>query len=124
MYSPFIMPFGKYKGMHFDAIPTSYFDWLLNQDWLSDQLRNQIKTWNHSNSSDESGHSNHNYRNHSQTENPVTPKLTAEEMTDLQKIIKLGFKALALKYHPDTGGTNEEMKRLNSLIKKLHIIGL
>jgi hypothetical protein len=140
MYNPFIMPFGKYQGKHFDEIPPSYFDWLLDQEWLSDRLRKEIEdylnpdTWSyansyansskqssHTNSSNQSGHSSYN----TYSQNPIKPTLTADETIDFQKILKLGIKALVLKYHPDTGGTNEDMKRLNNLIEKLrNITGL
>lgn len=40
-----IMFFGKYKGQAFSKIyeeNEGYFDWLLEQDWLKDNVRNTI----------------------------------------------------------------------------------
>lgn len=40
-----MMPFGKYQGMKFEAIPVSYLRWLLDQDWLRDELRKTIQDY-------------------------------------------------------------------------------
>ena len=40
-----MMPFGKYRDQSFDEIPDSYFRWLLEQDWLFDDLRADIEAY-------------------------------------------------------------------------------
>lgn len=137
MYTRFTMPFGKHKGLHFDQIPETYFDWLLEQDWLSDRLREEIRdyfseggadrSYSYFNNSNNGTHYSSNQwgsSGHSQTQNPITPKLNKEEMSDFKKILNMGFRALAMKYHPDTGGTKEAMQRLNALVEKLRAAGL
>ena len=37
-----IVPFGKFKGRPFDEIPLGYLDWLVGQDWLFADLREQL----------------------------------------------------------------------------------
>jgi uncharacterized protein (DUF3820 family) len=36
------MPFGKYRGFHFCAIPDRYLLWISIQDWINDELRDSI----------------------------------------------------------------------------------
>lgn len=40
-----IMPFGAFKGKELEDVPSSYFTWLLDQNWFNDKfpgLSNQI----------------------------------------------------------------------------------
>lgn len=42
------MYFGKYKGMKFSEIyeqNEGYFEWILTQDWVKDNLRNTVVDW-------------------------------------------------------------------------------
>lgn len=45
-----------------------------------------------------------------------------EEIEMIQGIISAGFKKMATKYHPDRGGTDEQMKMLNNINDKLKAI--
>lgn len=38
-----IIPFGKHKGLHCSDIDVSYLDWLIGQDWLRPELKEQIE---------------------------------------------------------------------------------
>lgn len=38
-----IIPFGKYKGQDFDDIPIDYIQWLEEQNWLKDELRQECQ---------------------------------------------------------------------------------
>jgi uncharacterized protein (DUF3820 family) len=40
-----VMPFGKYSGEEFDAIPADYFDWLVGQDWLNEPLKSKVEQY-------------------------------------------------------------------------------
>ena len=37
-----LMPFGKHKGEQLASLPEDYLRWLIDQDWLKDDLRNEI----------------------------------------------------------------------------------
>jgi hypothetical protein len=39
-----------------------------------------------------------------------------------ERLIEIGFKKLAMKYHPDLGGSQEEMTRLNEVRRRLHFV--
>lgn len=40
-----IIPFGKYKGWAVSECPIEYLDWLLGQDWLFEDLREDIEQY-------------------------------------------------------------------------------
>jgi uncharacterized protein (DUF3820 family) len=40
----FIFYFGKYKGLKFNDVPESYLMWLLQQDWVKQNLKEAITT--------------------------------------------------------------------------------
>ena len=37
-----IIPFGKHKGEHASECPVSYLDWIIGQDWLKPDLKDDI----------------------------------------------------------------------------------
>jgi uncharacterized protein (DUF3820 family) len=38
-----ILPFGKHKGEHCSDVPVGYLDWLIGQDWLRPEMKEQIE---------------------------------------------------------------------------------
>jgi uncharacterized protein (DUF3820 family) len=38
-----IIPFGKHKGKRASDCPVSYLDWLIGQDWLKPELKEQVE---------------------------------------------------------------------------------
>lgn len=40
-----VMPFGKYKGMDLVDVPVHYLEWLVEQEWLFDDLRIEIESY-------------------------------------------------------------------------------
>jgi len=40
-----IIPFGKYEGMAISECPIPYLDWLLGQDWVKDDLKEDIQEY-------------------------------------------------------------------------------
>jgi uncharacterized protein (DUF3820 family) len=39
------IPFGKYEGRAISECPIKYLDWLIGQDWLFDDLREEIEEY-------------------------------------------------------------------------------
>lgn len=39
------LPFGKYKGKAISECPINYLDWLIGQDWLHDDLKEDIEEY-------------------------------------------------------------------------------
>lgn len=89
------MPFGKYKGDNLCELPEDYIEWLMGWDGLREPLRSALK------------------RELLFREPPPASMLD---------VINAGYKALAMKYHPDVGGSNEQMKLLNSSVESLRRI--
>lgn len=44
--SLFVMPFGKYKGQDVEDLPSSYLDWLTEQDFFCDKYRTGLEAVN------------------------------------------------------------------------------
>jgi uncharacterized protein (DUF3820 family) len=38
-----ILPFGKHKGERCSDVPVGYLDWLIGQDWLKPDLKQEIE---------------------------------------------------------------------------------
>jgi len=41
--SLFIIPFGKHKGSGIEDVPTSYLEWLTEQDWFTEKFSEGAK---------------------------------------------------------------------------------
>ena len=41
----YIIKFGKYKNCKINEIPRSYLDWLVNEDWIKENLKFGIKDY-------------------------------------------------------------------------------
>ena len=39
------MPFGKYKGDAISECPIDYLDWLIGQEWLNEDLKEEIEDY-------------------------------------------------------------------------------
>ena len=94
------MPWGKHAGWDIEALPLDYIRWLLRQPWLSDQwpsldhaLRAEAARRMDSHAARHDPHAAH--------------------VQTITEIVDVGYKTLARRYHPDVGGTTEDMQRLN-----------
>lgn len=86
------MPFGKYEGDRLCELPEDYIEWLLGWKGLREPLRSELKR---------------------------ELMFRAPPAASMMEIINAGYKTLAMKYHPDVGGTNEQMKTLNASVEAL-----
>jgi hypothetical protein len=98
------MPFGRHRGQTLDQIPVSYLRWVLaNCHDISLDLRRGIQSVlaeaEGAPRTDEPG------------ERPPP--------ADWAPILKTWYGALALKYHPDRGGTHEQMIVINEAYDRL-----
>lgn len=98
-------PFGKYKGVLLEEIPTSYLVYALKEFELPTDLKNSLKkivakdldlTIKVSNPFDGIG-------------------ITAHE-------VNLVYKKLAKKYHPDLGGSDDSMLSINEFKEQLLLL--
>ncbi len=84
------MPFGQYKGQPLSTIPDEYLEWLTTIE-LREPLASAV------------------YAEIAARRDPSKPDLMLAKA-----IINLGYRKLATEKHPDVGGTEDEMKSLNS----------
>jgi hypothetical protein len=87
------MPFGKFKGIDISDLPDDYLKWLASLGDLKQPLRQAIDNEVEA------------------RREPSTP--SAVEIGFADEIISAGVKKLALRHHPDVGGTEESMKAVN-----------
>src|SRR5262249_2822674 len=92
------MPFGKFKGRAVDDLPREYLEWLASID-LREPLASAVEA----------------ALDDAENSLPArSAELPAELRPVAQELISVGFRALALKLHPDHGGTHAEMTKLNA----------
>jgi len=62
----------------------------------------------------------HTHHPHEHRPKPIDPYVTLHLLPSAPaEVIRAAFKALAMKHHPDHGGDEEQMKRLNAAFKML-----
>jgi hypothetical protein len=106
------MPFGKYKNKRVSKLPTDYLVWCLDKcDSLTDELRKAIE--------DElAGREDAPAQEAAAEEAPEAagvpkPPKVSPLGQSLAGDVRLLFRSLALKYHPDRSGSREAMQALN-----------
>jgi hypothetical protein len=116
-----LMPFGKYRGRSIESIGTSYLHWLYDEVDMRPRLRRAVVTelrargvhcdddddCDYEDDRDErESYSSHRHGGASLSISPEDAPLAIE-------IVRQGFRSLAKRFHPDTGGSDEQMKHLN-----------
>ena len=98
------MPWGKYRGRELSQTPDSYLLWVLDHcDYISPTLKNAIEE-------------QLNLKN-SHVHPPAPPPWTS--------LLQGWYRQLALDFHPDRGGTNEEMRAITEAYSRLKkLLGL
>ena len=96
------MPFGKFKGEDVEDVPIVYLKWLWKNVPLRSGLRDSVASVLGIGIDGE---------NRSPPQNSNDP--IAVDCKIVCDLIKLGYRELAKRYHPDIGGSNEKMTRLN-----------
>lgn len=100
------LPFGKYKGWHISQVPDDYITWLMDDPRIWETTRAAAnREW---------------YRRHPDVI-VVEEKIMFEIPPDLNKqakeLILAGYRSMVKKYHPDAGGDEEEMKKINLVME-------
>ena len=108
------MEFGKHKGTPVTNLPTDYLDWLLN--WMNSEDSNWM-SYSRKRLPDELD--NEYLR---RTRRPTTTaavvvkfKISAASRLLLPEFIKSGYRMMALRCHPDKGGSSAAMIALKAL---------
>jgi hypothetical protein len=104
------MPFGKFRHWPLPNVPTDYLLWLEENIQLREPLRTavrrelELREWDPEPCAVAKG---------------VTLTIAPDDVPLTQDLVNAGYGSLALRLHPDRGGSNEGMKRLNALAEQL-----
>jgi hypothetical protein len=105
------MPFGKYKGLLVEDVPTDYLEWMLETCRLRYSLREAVQCELTARLSRAQGD------RHRGTEPPPP--------VNWQAVLTEWYRGLALDYHPDRGGSVEAMQAINEAHKRLkRLVGI
>src|SRR5262245_22954466 len=110
------LTFGKYKGKRINKLPTDYLVWCRDKcDILTDELRAAIEgeLADRADAPPEGAE-----ESAAGQEAPRPPKVSPLGQT-LAGDVRMLFRSLALKYHPDRGGSHEAMRALNDFHDQL-----
>jgi Putative quorum-sensing-regulated virulence factor len=111
------MPFGRHKNTPLDELPVDYLEWLLTRD-LRDPLKSaaQAEWVRRERLKERNGNGNgHQHQREEKREPPPPPPPPppATMKATLKDVIDVGYRMLALKAHPDRGGSHSDMVKLN-----------
>lgn len=139
----YTMPFGKHIGCAIDELPDGYLKWLRELDDLREPLRWHVereyryrfeggpdpgdeeppKQKKKQQQSYGSGFQYDFFGGGGSAKSAPDPAdglgLSAAEHEIYADVVKAGYRALAIKWHPDSGGDTEKMKQLNLVMQKL-----
>lgn len=87
------MPFGKHRGTPVDELPENYLTWV----WENVRLREPLR---------------------SAVEDALFLSCPPAPMPD-QDVVKSIYRELAMKWHPDRGGTTSAMQAVNEFYERL-----
>jgi hypothetical protein len=120
------MPFGKYRGELLARIPEDYLRWVLEHadpDWrLRDAIQASLRAraWNRARSGRGDGSAP------TRTEKEYVEAMLkgfdriAEYRQEVQVALKTTYRELALRHHPDRGGSHEAMVAVNEMYERLN----
>lgn len=110
------MPFGKYKGKRLNKLPTDYLVWCRDKcDNLTDELRVAVEE---ELAERTDAPQQEEKERVAEAEGSRAPKVSPLGQT-LTGDVRMLFRNLALKYHPDRGGSPEAMRALNEFHDQL-----
>ncbi len=97
------MPFGKYRGWPLDELPDTYLDWLASLDNLREPLRSAV----------------YREQDRRQDYDHSAPTLMRLDTVVADALVTAGYRALALRHHPDHGGDTRTMQKINGTVEAL-----
>jgi hypothetical protein len=92
------MPFGKHQGKPLHDIPMAYLGWLLDQCDLRPSLREAVQA---------------EYTRRLQGSNDTSGQL------DIRALAQSWYRQMAMRWHPDRGGSNTAMQAVNDGYQRL-----
>jgi len=113
------MPFGKYKNKRLSKIPTDYLEWCRDKcDTLTDDVRRAVEEELAAREAMDKPEEAEPAAGKGQEPAVRPPRMSPLGQT-LAGEVRMMFRNLALKYHPDRGGSPEAMRALNEFHETL-----
>lgn len=108
--APKFMNFGKYHNEPVSTVPTPYLLWCLREcecldDWLRAAIEQELAR-----------------RRGQRSQAPpaqTSPPRADTALVDVKAIISTAYREMAMRFHPDRGGTKEAMQAVNATIDRL-----
>lgn len=123
------MPFGKHRGQYLHEVPTSYLEWCLsNLQDLDSQLRAAMQEaldgqaaeqGERSESTSGRWRQQSEARQRYQRREQEPPPEPGRQLVELKAIIRMWHREMAMKFHPDRGGSVEAMAAINAAHDRL-----
>jgi hypothetical protein len=108
------MPFGKHKGQLLSELPLSYLLWLSELDDLREPLRSFVDA----EMDRRNGHGKRENRSEESRYGRTNPRqargLPQRDITS--EIVETGYRSLAMRHHPDHGGSTATMQAVNTAV--------
>jgi Putative quorum-sensing-regulated virulence factor len=112
--SQYRMPFGKYKGEPLSDLPDDYLQWVLDNCELREPWRWRIEDEYQSRQFG-GGARRERWESWGSQSAPGPAGLPAAMRATACEIVRAGYRAVALRRHPDRGGRHEAMVELNAV---------
>jgi len=95
-----VIPFGKFRGLLVENLPDWYISWLADLPDLRDPLLSAVEQECE--------------RRFAERDSSDSGAKECPAAEFAEELIGAGVRTLARRYHPDVGGTNEEMQNVNA----------
>jgi hypothetical protein len=102
-----VMDFGKHCGRRVSEVPTSYLRWVIREateisPWLRRCIQDEVAR-----------------RDGGRHDTPQPPPRQSGAMVNIGEVVRQWWREMALRYHPDRGGSTEVMQALNNAHQRL-----